>query len=278
MLIVEQIKRVLLYWILSPGLKSVILKVLKNFHKSSLKEHTTNKFRELDFNIWLKYGTHQDIHAYPLQSIRYQGGISFFRSQNHFVRYYEAGKSSLTQFYEMHQPNNILEAHFLYNDFDIKSPPPPRGLLPWQIRATTFKGENGLTAIHGHQAFGPVSNKKISMEAKRLDNLLKSINRFGYVPELFDGYPRGYLLIDDINSSSRQHFVISGGQHRVAVLSYLGFTEILLQFEPTYPREIKASDIENWPSVKTGAYSKILAYKIFYSYFRDENLNLLENW
>ncbi len=128
MLIVEQIRRVLLYWILSPGLKSIIVKVKNKFHKSLLRENTTNKFRELDSNIWIKYGNHQDIHAFPLQMIRYQGGISFFRSQHHFLRYYEAGKSSLTQFYKMHQPNNILEAHFLYNDFDIKSPTPPEGV------------------------------------------------------------------------------------------------------------------------------------------------------
>ena len=276
MLIVKLIRRILLYWILSPGLASIVVK-MKKLHKSSPREDVVNNFKEPDFKIWLKYGTDRDAHAFPLENIRYQGGISFSKSQHHFVKYYENGVLSLRQFFQMHQPNNVLEAHFLYNDIVIESPPPLRS-LPWQIRTTICKGEAGLTAMHGYQAFGPVTDKKISVEAKRLDTLLKSINKFGYFPELFDGHPRGYLLVDDLNSPNRQHFIISGGQHRVAVLSYLGFTEILLNFEPTLPREIKASDIENWPGVKTGAYSKKLAYKIFYSYFRGENLNLLKNW
>ena len=108
--------------------------------------------------------------------------------------------------------------------------------------------------------------------------MLESINKYGYLPQKFDGYPRGYLLVDDINSLPTQRFLITNGTHRVAALSYLGFSEIFVTFEDFEPRQIRISEIDEWPGVALGIFSKDLAYKIFYSYFRNENYILLENW
>ena len=108
--------------------------------------------------------------------------------------------------------------------------------------------------------------------------MLESINRFGYLPEKFDGYPKGYLLEDDTNSPPTQRFLITAGQHRVAALSHLGYLDILVSLTARVPRQIRISEIDEWPSVKSGIFSNELASKIFYSYFRNENEILLENW
>jgi hypothetical protein len=150
--------------------------------------------------------------------------------------------------------------------------------LPWRLSQEKYLGEGSLTEFHGHQAYGPVSPKKVSLEAKRLRKILESINRNGYVPELFNGYPRGSLLINDINSTVTQRLLIAGGQHRVATLKYLGYSEIFITFDFGSPRAIRLSEIEIWPGVASGIFSKELAFNIFNSYFRDENTSLLEGW
>lgn len=136
-------------------------------------------------------------------------------------------------------------------------------MLPWWSHKLEYLGEGGLSASHGHQAYGPASSGKVSLEAKRLTNVFESICRYGYLPEKFDGYPRGYLLEDDTNSSPTQRFLITGGQHRVAALSYLGFSEIFVTFEVAVPRQVKISQINEWPGVTSGIFSKELAFIIF---------------
>ena len=102
--------------------------------------------------------------------------------------------------------------------------------------------------------------------------------KYGYLPQKFDGYPSGYFLVDDTNSSLTQRFLITSGYHRVAVLSHLGYLDFLVRLNARVPRQIRISEIDEWPGVTSGIFSKELASKIFYSYFRNENEILLQNW
>lgn len=273
--IIRKVKFFIGHWLLPPGILHVVIKNLRRF-KVTQKEIV--KYKEVDLYTLLKYGSSNEITAFPLKNMRYQGGRSFSINQHHFVRFFKDGELSLKNFYKKHRPKNILEEHFIYDKADIFiNPPPalPRRILPWNVQESEFFGEEGLSASHGNQAYGPASNKKISLEANRLISLLKSIKKHGYVPELFDGHPRGYLLINDIQSPEVKHFLVTCGLHRVATLSYLGFSEIYITFEGNTPREIKISDIENWPGVQSGTFSKELAYTIFFAYFRNQTSSLL---
>lgn len=208
---------------------------------------------------------------FPQTDLRYAGGLAFSPEQHHFIRYYEYGRDALDAFYQRFQPRNIFECHFLptsSREVNIDS-------LPWSVAATesSFYGESGLDHTHGRQQFGPVSQQKVSLEAKRLTELLSSIRRHGYRVEL--GFPRGYLLE---NERDQFRFVVVGGQHRAAALSYLGYEFVPVIFQPDWPRVIRRSEVHAWPQVRNGNISSESALQLFDSYFRDSEIDLLEGW
>ena len=133
------------------------------------------------------------------------------------------------------------------------------------------KSEYGLSiTLHGHQAFGPASNAKVSLESRRLTKTLKSIKKVGY--DISHGLPRGYFLIDT-NGSWVFHVV--GGKHRMAALIYLGWKNIPCQLEPSFPRTVYLERIDEWPGVRNKDFSEEDAREIFYSYFRNPNCELI---
>lgn len=247
-------------------------------------------FPNITLKEFINYSTENQQYSIDVGSLRYFGGVCFNPIQSHFVRYLDEGESYLRKFYAIHKPKNILEKHFL---FDLYFPEPNSKLplflrLPWTITdlkeetyMNTFLSseEEGLNiAKYGVQHYGPVAEKKIKSEIRRLNNLLKSINRFGYKPELFEGHVRGYFLSDDVSLIQKKVFLVTGGQHRAAVLSYLGKETIPVEFEPFSPRLIRLSDSANWHSVKYKKISQEAAIKIFLSYFRNCNVKLLSGW
>jgi len=149
--------------------------------------------------------------------------------------------------------------------------------LPWRETNPNFSvGEHGLSEEHGHSAFGPVSNDKLKLEAKRLDHCLQSIKKDGYLinrgfPKEDNGLPRGYFLISD---SGDWVFVVVGAKHRVAALVWLGWENIPVCCEPHFPRCIFESDILSWPGVSSGEFSIDDAKLIFNSYFRDPGVKI----
>ena len=75
--------------------------------------------------------------------------------------------------------------------------------------------EGELNLLDGRQQFGPVTMKKLNFEIERLDNVMLSIKKNGFIPEKFEGYPRGYFIL---NTNEDWVFYIVGGSHRVAAL------------------------------------------------------------
>ena len=197
---------------------------------------------------------------FPVARLRYSGGLKFNQHEHHFIKYYVSGKGALMAFYRSHQPKNILEQHFVEGSFDNNG----FGILPWveSAEASDSLGECGLDRSHGCQQYGPASDAKIDLEAKRLDLVLESISAQGYQPS--HGYPRGYLL-----QNCENQFVchIVGGKHRVACMAHLGYEKIPVQFQPNWPRVIRRTDFQLWPQVRSGAMTAEQALTIFDSYF-----------
>ncbi len=96
-------------------------------------------------------------------------------------------------------------------------------------------GEVSLSREHGTQHRGPLSTKKLRMEAKNLNSLHDAIRRNGYCPPVGDGI-RGYFIISEGSFAFR----LTGGQHRAAVLAYLGMNHLPVTFEPSFPRFVDA--------------------------------------
>ena len=222
------------------------------------------------------YERHDKPFLFLIQDIRYHGGQAYNALQHHFLRYYAGGMHELEKFYHKHQPSNVYEKHFI---------PPPQlsgrespdlrkriliSDVPWApVNTLKSPGEHGLDHTHGVQQYGPVSTEKINLEANRLDAVLDSIKRNGFLSRY--GFVRGYLLE---NCSAEKKFVVTGGQHRMAALAFLGEENVPVMFERQWPRVIKRSEVHKWPHVIAGNISHEDALRIFDSYFRSSELKL----
>jgi len=215
-------------------------------------------------SIYYEVGTKRRVNAFSVdvEKLYYFGGIKYTSNEHPFFSYYNEGISALNNFYTNHVPNCVMEKHFINS---VSNYPLEGVNLPWyEVRDKKDKtGEHGLNYEHGDQHFGPVSDEKIKLEAKRLDRLHESILSKGY-RKSHDGYPRGYILEKNNNYS----VIIVGGQHRVSTLVYLGCKTIPVIFSKSYPPIVSINDIDNWPYVKAGIIKKNDAIRIFNSYFK----------
>ena len=202
----------------------------------------------------------------------YAGGISFTSDLHPFQAYYRGGLQSLKEFYDTHQPKDIFEKHFLETTLKPDLAKNPFPTLPWLHKPNKSHntGEKGLGPKHGVQSHGPISKEKLNLEAQRLKLVRSSIQKLGY-DNTFEGWPRGYFLIDDKQDSVHARFLVVGGKHRVAAMVNLGYLCIKASFQPMYPRAIFRSQSKFWPGVRNGTFQEEEALLLFDTYFDISN-------
>ncbi len=290
---IKKFKHILSFWLFPPGITRILSKTLAILGSKNDKDEDSserNSLVKIGIELYKSYGREYCFTELPVDLLRYQGGISYSSTQHHFVRYLLQGELSLKKYYELHQPKNIFEKHFIYSSNYSYSDNKPNFFVdvPWEVpkynKTNLIKYFNSapegglLIAEHGSQALGPVSTKKLKSEIRRLDQTLNSIQKIGYKPGQFEGHIRGYFLVNDEDSTCPEVFLVTGGQHRAAVLSFLEVREIPVQFEGSFPRCIKLSDLSKWPQVADGKFTYDAARLIFLSYFRNKTETLLKYW
>ncbi|TMW72380.1 tetratricopeptide repeat protein [Alteribacter natronophilus] len=178
--------------------------------------------------------------------------------------------SVLNRFYECFQPENLYDALELQQDFftDLK-----RGWIgyPWHVssggKQVSMNEWIGTTREGGNHFFGPNTEDFGAEELKRLVTNLRNIKEVGYIPEVFsDGYVTGYLL----KQKDDYRFVITEGQHRIAVMASLGYSKIKVRFSTSEkdPRIVRRKLVESWSQVQNGVYSKLQAGALFDIFFK----------
>lgn len=263
-------KKVLQEW--TPPALVKLLRTAHSDYTGEVKKRTIHDLNEFHPKT-LSHSMGEVVFNVPVEKIRCYGGVPYDYSHHHFLQYYRDGITALIRYYQTHQPENIFEKHYLptppgydpekFEEQHLKA----NALVPWLYSTSPmrYKGEKGLGSEHGNQAFGPVSDEKIALEAHRLDSILYSITESGFEPEKYDGYPRGYFLF---NSNNEWVFYLRGGFHRVGALIHMGYKSIPFEFMPKYPRIIRESESAEWPAVQDGHLTEEQALAIFRQYFR----------
>lgn len=210
----------------------------------------------------------------PIEKIRYQNGASFFAEQNHLVRYLDYRMHDFQRFFELHQPTCLFTRNFL--PAGGMSPQSLAWSPPWD-HPGNYAGEGPFSVTHGHQAYGPVSRAKLHWEAERLDRVKASILERGLVVPTNSDKLSGSLLLagrelEEVGEGDYR--ILSGANHRIAVLAHLGWTHIPLVLD----RAISLNDVEKWPQVGSGQVSVGNASSFFKSYFREPEIRLLDGW
>ena len=125
-------------------------------------------------------------------------------------------------------------------------------------------------------------NDSYERHKKRLFDLRDSINSKGYLPEKFKNRQGGHITGYYLEKRDRKKFYVVSGNHRVAVMSYLGYDEVPAIFDKKEflkERDIEGSifahqygtifsdkDVDQWPCVKNSFIPKYTALEILKAY------------
>ncbi len=208
--------------------------------------------------------------TFPISDFRNLFGTGFCFNDGHhlvdtlnFIGHKTGYKINETPIFDFH--NSFLPKTF----FDVSgikgSEALPIFVYPWG----SFSDGSATSSkdIKTSRFLGPSDESLIISEVDSIINLCKSIKEKG-----FDPY--GYLH-SDINGTilisadgSKRVCVVMQGNHRVAVMSFLGFKSIAIKPGVTCLGFVHESEVESWPLVKAGVVSVNCALEIFNFFIR----------
>lgn len=187
-------------------------------------------------------------------------------------------KSILYNFYSRYQPGCATEVLGISarEVSEFGNQPPWAVIKPWEdltleqrikkINKTEMIDNRQalnveLSLDHGCNFCGPVSDKKLEVEVERLHKIMQSIRRNGFVRHDYDdGDVRADILVD---AAGHWRWLVKTGQHRAAALSAFGFLTLPIRAETIVCRD----EVEFWPQVIAGNYSRQVALQIFDNVF-----------
>lgn len=193
----------------------------------------------------------------------------------------------LSNYYNLVQPENAVSLLGLScEDVGLKNKPSWAAVMPWDkwsldewcdIHQRSVLIENSpyereLTISDGWAWVGPVSSKKLTIEAHRLNNVFTSIVENGYKRHNGDdGDILAAVLIDENGEWCWQALA---GQHRATVLAGLGDESIPVRIVNIVSR----NDVDFWPNVISSLYSRESALKVFDKVFSGEIPVIAAQW
>lgn len=171
--------------------------------------------------------------------------------------------SILYRFHKRYQPLSIRElvvAAGMEVDFD-----PGFFRYPWGDFKTDFDHTLPEKDKHRTRFCGPSDESLIEADALNIKALRDTMKYHGYNPWKYpNSFIGGVFLCKD---GGDYRFVVLQGNHRVAVMSYLGIERFQVIFLKNRMRCIEEKDIDTWYYVKKVMCTKEAARKYFDAFF-----------
>ncbi len=176
--------------------------------------------------------------------------------------------SILRKYYEKVQPRTMGDVFQMANQSTeigpLKNYELQRTGIPFICLDSPWKGPGEVMPAEKYHCFGPQVDKEISFHVNLLRDLKDKIKRDGYSPELhIDGHIAGVVL----KRGATCRFAVLSGQHRLAVLSSLGYTHFVAKLYPGFVQLLDYDKVETWPVVKSALYTRGEAQAVFDAIF-----------
>lgn len=198
------------------------------------------------------------------------------------LRAYQSGSakqyagSPLHSYFDTVQPTSAADVMGLSETTIFDSLPPHAACPPWsgrdpfnwrRKRIKRLREEFARQGIkprdavqHGWKAWGPCSVEQGEVEFNRLVTLLDAIRSKGYHRQGGkEGDIGGVVLV----RGGEWNCQISGGQHRAAALSALGYAQAPIRIGGAISTLIYRDDAPAWPLVRSGIISLEQAVRVF---------------
>ena len=140
------------------------------------------------------------------------------------------------------------------------------GGLPWGHHYDRMEGENtrDQDGYRRNPWYRPGDDYPLGIEWRQTLGLYGSL-RQGYRPMWYGTYPAVVLLI---RNNGEMRAMVFGGQHRMAVLTHLGYKTLSVMVTRDSIGTIHEGEVDDWYYVRNGLCTKELALRIFHAYFR----------
>lgn len=246
-----------------------LLKHKNNFYKSNLINRTKNNIK----NIFSKNNiiTNNEIFLVNIKKFSGFEGSYYFNGKDPLVntalqllknKNLNYKESYLYNYYNNFQPKTYGDVYHLSKKNKLNILESTNHFHPWIHSSPTNQFRPGL--------FGPKDITNVIHRITRLKNLIENINNYGYIPTNED-IIEGYILLKDNDF----RFLITGGHHRVAVLTSLymnqniNYENLEVKYDNSRVKVkiINQKDISNWPGVKSKYLSEEDALEMFNCYF-----------
>lgn len=196
--------------------------------------------------------------------------------------------SPLERYYATWQPTNAKEAFITFDhapDIFIEKPA-VAFVSPWHTISinerlkdieANIRSENrkaGLPEVGAKGGFslhGPVIPAKGQVEFERLIYTFESIQKNGFIIESLQDLIVGFALLND---SGDFRIVVIHGNHRLASLTALGKTHVLIRL--VAPFVARRDEVQWWPQVQSGLWTQKDAKRYFDSLF--ESHSTIRTW
>lgn len=203
-----------------------------------------------------------------------------------FELQYESIYTALSIFYKLILPKNAAELVLVSAESRLNNFPVWAIVMPWDntdIEEWKKNVENSvifenlvaksmINIQKGWAWVGPVHKDKLRIEAQRLFRVLQSIQMHGYNRnDGPDGDIVANILVNERNEWVWQSIT---GQHRVSVLSGLGYKTIPIRVM----KIIRQEDVDFWPNVLNGLYTRTEALYVFNMVFNGNFSHVTKNW
>jgi folate-dependent phosphoribosylglycinamide formyltransferase PurN len=196
--------------------------------------------------------------------------------------------STLENYYNLVQPKSAAEwLGLCFEENHILAQSPPwSAVFPWRARTVeSYRmvyekaaisenkvSDKKLDISDGWLFCGPVSYDKCRVEAIRIHYVLKKISREGY--QRWDSSEGDVKATALVKESGEWRWLITAGNHRASAASALGYKEIPIRVNLV----INRNQVDYWPHVVDGLYSREDALKIFDNIFEAKTTPLIEKW
>lgn len=219
----------------------------------------------------------------PVANIRFLG---FWGADAHnplvlTVRGYAEGKftrfkgSPMEDFYSKWQPYASARGQDAMRPWKTFGRKDPRNSAAGRLQRREFREvaadvDASPDEIRGHIKGGPVTEAFGEITFRRMAGIHDSILRDGFRPENSPaGYPSGVCYVRE---DGDYRVSIGSGKHRVTVMLAMGWPEIPVELGPRkLPVITRRSEVDEWPNVRSGHYSREEALKAFDEVFRREH-------
>ncbi len=169
--------------------------------------------------------------------------------------------TALYRYHSAFKPNNTNVAL----GASVGEKPLPLFQYPWGGFRLNYKGDKNQTKS---RFCGPSDDDLIDKEFHETINLYNNIKNNGYKLISKKSVIGGTFMIRD---NGEKKFVVLQGNHRMAVLSALGYKKVFVYTMTGYQEYIHESSLQDWSMVKNGACSSTISHEIFNAFFNEND-------